>query len=240
MRQTWIGNLQTGKWREGPDMQVPRAFFASARVGDDIYAIGKTIEKLAKGTTAWAQVAAPAGIPESHFAAAAIGKRIYMLGGYPADSGKFQSFDTVTLNMRPEPPLPGFSPGDHFHIVVALDNKIHVIGGFDGNDFREKTAHHVFDGTKWSRARGPKHPMWAKFSVIQALGSRVFVFDDKHGAVYNASDDRWRDITPLPFSLSMPASYASAGKIVVVGGERDSPWRGVLVYDIAAERWIAR
>jgi hypothetical protein len=240
MKETWIANLATWRWRRGPNMKAPRAFFASAEVEGDLYAIGGTVEKLAKGSVAWTKFVVSGKLPETHFSAATLGNRIYTIGGYPADSGKFQSFDTRTGMVRDEPPMPGYKPGDHFHIVASLNNRIHVIGGYDGDKFVALSTHNVFDGKTWSVAAKPKRSIWAKFSVIQTVGDRVYVFDDEHGAVYDASEDSWQAAAPMPFELVMPASFRWGEKFVVVGGGRDHGWRGMLEYVLGSNSWTTR
>jgi hypothetical protein len=167
---------------------------------------------------------------------------VYALGGYPARRGGFVAYDldrgTGARGVIDPPEPPEFKENDHFHIVAALNGKLHTVGGLDSADFRPTQRHHVFDGERWSSAAPPPSPVWAKFSVVQAHGDSLFVFEGAQGLRYDAKTDTWTKIAPLNAILVMPASEVIDGKIVVLGGrDIDSKPAPVYVYDIAADRW---
>lgn len=237
MLETWVLDLVSGKWRAGPNLNKPMAFHGSAVARGSIYAVSGQIERLDLGRKAWTVEASAGSVPDTHFAAAALGRKIYTIGGFPREKGSFRSFDTSTREVKLEAGMPGFKPGDHFHVLMALDGKLHVFGGLCGDQFEPMATHQVFDGRKWRTALALPRSLWAKFAVQQVVGHRAFIFDEQGGLVYDARANTWKTAAKLPRQLVMPASYEAGGFIYVLGGDIERTRSRVLRYDIERDVW---
>jgi len=222
MKDTMV--WQGGEWlRTSPSLLAEMAFFGSVAWKGSVYAVGDRVDVLKPGAKAWRNLVPAGKLPATHLAVARMGGRAYVLGGYPADRGAFRSFDLDTGDVRAEPGLPEFSPGDHFFILVALMGKLHAIGGLSSPDFRETKRHYVFDGISWKAALQPPQPLWAKFSAIASDGQRVWVLGSKTALEYDSARQDWRLVTPMPRELAMPTTAVIDGNVVVLGGLSKDP-----------------
>ncbi len=126
----------SGEWKTGPTMPTARAFGAAAVVDGDIHVIGgengaplATHEVLtpsdeASGAT-WA-TRAPLPEPRSHLGAAAVGRRVYALGGGPTSLG-LASYDASADTWRVEETA--FAGDWHGLGVAAYDTRLYAMGG---------------------------------------------------------------------------------------------------------------
>ena len=249
-RETWIRDRSSGTWRRAADLVVPKSFGASAVVNGTPYALGDDIERYDVEADRWEVVAAVGSVQKSHFAAAAVGSRIYAVGGYPVDRGGVRVFDTQTRRVTEVPPPPGFGPGDHFHFVANLGERLHVIGGLDGDEFTPKREHWVLLDGAWRAATPPPDALWAKFAIHAVAGDRLFVFTGigpqrgdalgpRRGLCYDPHADRWSELAAAPAALVMAATVVIDDRIHVLGGARldEAPVTIPRVFDIATGRW---
>lgn len=64
--------------------------------------------------------------------------------------------------------------------------------------------------------------------------------DRPYHHVYIASEDRWREMAPLPRGGNHVGVVATSGRLYAIGGHEDQnrkPYPDCFVYDIAADRW---
>lgn len=245
-REAWmleLGALPKG-WRRVADMAREHAFSGSAVVDGSVYAIGGSVERYDRASDRWEELAPPETFPDSHFAAAAVGTRLYAIGGFPARLGGALAFDVATRAVVDVPEPPDFRRGDHFHLVAALAGELHVVGGLDGEAFEPTARHAVFDGTRWRAGPPPPRATWGKFAAWTAHEDELFVFEAGAGMRFDARAGTWRDAAGLDAMLAMPASAAVLGKIVVLGGMHvdDARRTGAgeaRVYDPELDRWSA-
>jgi hypothetical protein len=239
--ETWSCNPAAGYWRKRADMPTARTFFASAVLDATILAIGDSLDAYDPETDRWEILAGAESFPRSHFAAALVGRRVYVLGGFPAVMGGFLAFDVDSRRRIDLPEPPGFARGDHFHILASLDGTLHLFGGITYEKFDTTPNHFIFDGERWSSAAPSPVPLWAKFSACQVVGSSLFVFGDAGALRYDAAAERWSNVAPMDGILVMPASVAAAGRLYVIGGmlvKDDSKSRGdVWTYDVVKDAW---
>lgn len=236
---TWQMNAGPGPWRKGADMPTPRAFFCSAVVGGRVLAIGKGIDAYDPACDRWETLLPQGAVPDSHFAAAALGNRVYILGGFPTCSGGCVGFDLGSRALFDPPEPPGFETGDHLHIMTALRGEIHVIGGLDGKSFSPKAEHWVLRNGSWEKGTPPPVGLWAKFAIVQSCDPVLYIFEGAKGWRYDAAADRWTALTGPGRVLVMPASVAIGQRIFVLGGmpvDSGSP-AGVWEYSIASDHW---
>jgi len=150
------GRARTAQaWRPGPDLPVAVSEVAVAVLGTDVHVLGgyrngrpHSTTHLVLDTTAgrWRTAA-----PLDHIAGAAVGGRLYAVGGYggagPTDAA--YSYDPATDRWSAAAPLP--SPRAAATAAV-LDGRLHVVGGKGpGGDTGE---HDVLDPAtgRWSTA----------------------------------------------------------------------------------------
>jgi hypothetical protein len=235
-RATFAFDSGRRAWRRLPDMHAGKAFFSSAVVDDAIWAIGTDIERFDPVLERWEIVCRDERLPGSHFAAAAVGRAIYVVGA------EVLVFDVGTRTLARIDPWPGRrSSGsfhDHFHVVAVLDDTLHVIGGLDGNAFQPMNVHWVMRGGVWSRLPDAPQALFAKFAVVQVVGHTLYFFTSGSGLSYDGRRAVWTTVAGMPSMLVMPASFARGGWIHVLGGMpvEDGPTR--LSYEIATDRWV--
>ena len=177
-------------------------------------------------TDAWTQLK-PNPVPVHHGAAAAVGKKFYLFGGFrPPDNGNFGwypednawVYDTDSQSWSALPPMP--TPRGAL-AAVAGDNEIYVIGGAKipaGMDLRDGLT-----------PRGP----------IELLGT-MEVFDTERNS--------WTTLHPMTLARNNHDIAYLDGKLYVLGGAVGSCFPGgwassvpmTEVYDIAAGTWSTR
>jgi len=188
----WSYDAETQAWEALPPMPTPRGALAAVAVGSKIYAIGGaklpakedqkegivaggpvellgTLEVYDTETKSWV-AKAPMSLPRNHHDAAAIGGKIYVVGGrvgscysngWSSNVWMNEAYDVATDSWTTLQPMPTARSGIG---VAALDGKIHVLGGEGwidnfGGVFR---AHEIYDPAtnRWSiapRMPTPRH-----------------------------------------------------------------------------------
>lgn len=267
-RQTWRLAPGAAAWTRAADMAVGRAFFGSAVVAESVFAIGEGLERYDARADRWTSVGTaglPATrLPKSHFAAAALGSTIYVLGGYGGAADALFAIDVPTPGsesgsgsgsgdptLRELPPPPGFGHGDHFHVLQVLPGEphgpelrvpeLHVIGGLDGESFEPKAEHWVLAADGWRAAPPPPVGVWAKFTVQAVHAGRLYLFGDFGSFCFDPASGAWSERAKPPFLVVMPQAVARGGSIHVIGGtavgEEDDRRPLLLRYDVGADRW---
>jgi hypothetical protein len=242
--ETWLLNLNQRAWRCAADMPAGRAFFGSAAVDGLIYTLGDSIDRYDVDRDRWDTMLPAGQFPRSHFSVAALGRRIYCFGGYPEDRGHFKAFDLGTAEVIPLPNPPGYTPGNHFHILAALAGKLHVVGGLHVKEFQPTTEHWIFDGppaNTWSAAAAPPFALWAKFSIIAVHDDSLFVFEGDRGCRYDARSDSWSTLPGPGEIVVMPTAIVLDGRIHVIGGETlDTRSTTIESFDLTRSEWSFR
>jgi hypothetical protein len=236
--ETWRMPLASGQWQRAADMPSARSFFGSAVVEGKVLAIGTGIDLYDPVADRW-QSRVRDGFPASHFAAAAAGSRVYVLGGFPACAGGCVGYDAASSTVFDPPEPPGFKEGDHFHVMATLAGEVHVVGGLDGASFTPTRQHWVLREGAWRIAAAPPFPVWAKFSIVQQAGDDLLIFEGERGLRYESRADRWTTIAGPGELLVMPASFELNAVVYILGGMRISGGSstGVWQYSIAGDSW---
>ncbi len=186
----WMFDMDTRKWSTLKPLPTPRGALTAAVVGSHIYVIGGvdvpdhskhaglTFNRSTKQLTAnevydtetntWAQ-AAPIPTPRNHMGAATIDGKIYVIGGrigsgfvlMSTNIGVNEVYDPVTNTWEPRALLPTPRSGIG---VVALNGKVHVLGGEEWSHNRAGTfrQHEAYDpqANRWHLVpamRFPRH-----------------------------------------------------------------------------------
>jgi hypothetical protein len=228
------------QWHRCADMLRSRSFFSSVVIDDAVYAIGTDVERYDPARDRWTAITGADLLPDSHFAATAVGRRIFVLGGYPLErSGAFW-VDIDTGEVRAAESPPGFLPGDHFHFLATLEGQVHVAGGLDGESFQTQPEHWVLHGSAWKPQTPPPDGLWAKFGGSVVHGQAWFLFGDFGGFRYS-SRDGWAPLTGWRDLIAMPALALVGNQIWSFDGLSSGAASGprLQCYEIATDVWTA-
>ena len=241
-----------GVWSAAPPMRHARAAHAVVSTGTALYALAGTgsgaapvlaVEKF--DGEAWTEETTLPGDGLNAPAAAVLGGKIYLVGGFSTVTNVPTSgvhvYDVARRTWSEAAPLPAPRGG---HAAVVLDGRIHVLGG--GNSRSTIADHTVYDpaANAWTeRAPLPR----AKGSpAVVAHGGRLYAIGGRSGPgdfgevdVYDAAADRW---TPGP-AIPPRGTHGAAvyrGAVHLFGGEsqaRQATLASVLRLDPAAGAW---
>lgn len=270
-------------WSNELPMPTGRSAFAAASADGRLFAVGgspgrnqvlDTLEIYDAASKTWrtsapragpsqpapqtADEPAPAPMPTGRFglAAAAVGGKIYALGGMvgsePLDA--VEAYDPAANSWRKLPPMP--TPRALFGAAV-VGKKIYAIGGDTGQ--ARLASVEVFDTETESWSRGPALPRPLSNAGITVLGETIYAAGGswgmeagmRHVAETLALDTRsgqWRSLA----SISSPRSHAElaalAGRLYIAGGSADevgphakpAQWFDIVEsYDPRSDSWRA-
>lgn len=195
-------------------------------------------------------------LPCNHVAGASIGSKIYTFGGFVEQNrcphSKCFAYDAATDEWQP---IAGLARPRGAISAIALDGKIHLLGG---RDVRSVEWHEVYDpatdkytilgGMRGSTGTQPFVGQRDHMGVvvadgkIHAIAGRMDSYDFNTGlnAVYDPKTDGWTFRAPLPTPRSGPSAVYINGKIVVFGGEATGRVFGTNeAYDPKTDTWEA-
>ena len=249
-----------GRWIECAPLALPRSEMGEGcALADRLHVIGGYgAQRVDRGYHAvydpkgerWSD-AAPLPRGANHIGIAAVGGRIYAIGGfveqnrrphdqcYVYDAGADRWREIARL------PMPAGSIG-----CAALDGRLHAVGGATGDTTDVKKSldwHLVYDDAadRWTRRAPLPTPrdhvgIVASPVGLHVIGGRVDSFNtnsDLHH-VYRDADDRWTPRRALPTPRSGHAAVLYRERVFVMGGEGTERVFGQLEgYDVANDRW---
>ncbi|WP_161974422.1 Kelch repeat-containing protein [Piscinibacter terrae] len=157
-------------------------------------------------------------------AAAALGERIYLIGGFDLTTNvpvsQVRVFDTISGNWSDGPALPAPRGG---HAAAVLDGRIHVIGG--GNSRSTIADHTVFDPStqQWSELAPLPRSMGSPAAVVHggvlySVGGRSGPSDFGDVYRYDAANNRWVAMPSIP-PRGTAGAVSYCGAIHLFGGE---------------------
>jgi N-acetylneuraminic acid mutarotase len=189
-------------------------------------------------------VGTPLPEPRSEVAAAPLGGRIVVVGGFlesGANSRRVDAYDPVGNTWERLPDLP--VSVDHA-AAASAHGRLVVVGGY-GPDRRPLRVAFLFDGTRWRRLPAPPEERAAAAAAATA-GDTVWVVGgrtrDGLATTMLALDLRtlrWRTL-PGPTPREHLAATALGGKVYAIGGRRagyDTNLAAVQAYDPRTARW---
>ena len=169
---------------------------------------------------AW-RTLAPAPSQRTEVAAAAVGRRIWVLGGYGPDGATLATvevYDTTTDTWARGPDLP---VAVNHAMAATLDGVLYIAGGNDGDGPSAQVAR--LDGDRWRTLAPLPEPRSA--GGLVALDGRLYLVGGVvDGAlagdtqVYDPAADRWSSAPGLPTPREHLGAAASGGRVYVVGG----------------------
>lgn len=256
-----------GKWTKAAD--APTAVFEShdAVVGNKLYVFGgwigshftasKKVMVYDPATNDWAtRKDMPA--PETHaaFATDTTTNLIYSAGGNRGDIPETVVADVYRYNPATDVwtklvSLPQPIGGGTAQVI---DNKLHVIGGFESDNDTATTVHYVLDladpAAGWTTAASLPTVRDHLASVVidgklYAVGGeiehRTGFQHQKRLDVYDPATDRWTRLADAPTGKSHAegSTFVVNGKIIYAGGQTypQEPTNEVVQYDPKTNRW---
>jgi N-acetylneuraminic acid mutarotase len=179
-------------------------------------------------------------------AAAALGGRIYLIGGFDTTTNIPTSqvlvYDTVTHRWSTAASLPRARGG---HAVAVRDGLIHVIGG--GNSESTLADHSVYDPAtdRWSALAPLPRSMGSPAAVVHegslySIGGRSGLEDFGDVWRYDSAKDLWLAGPALP-ARGTHGAVSVCGSIYVFGGESQPRQRvlaDVLRLDSSGSSWV--
>lgn len=219
------------EWGAAPPLRVARAALTLVAHEDAIFAVGGTTPDGATvdvdrfdGRT-WSRETTLPGGGLNAAAAALVGDRLYVLGGFVAatnrPSDRVHVYDLGSREWSEAAPLP--SPRGGFRAIV-IDGRIHVVGG--GNDRTTLADHDVYDPATntWS-SRAPL-PSSRGNPALAVLDGRLYAIGGGSGgrdfgetAIYDFAADAWSAGPPVTPRVAA-AAVMYDGAILLLGGER--------------------
>jgi N-acetylneuraminic acid mutarotase len=214
------------RWGTAAPLPVARSAHAVVAAGGAIYVLGgpggTRVDRFA-GRRWTLATRLPAGIVNAP-AAAVVGTRIYVLGGFAGatnvPTARVSVFDTKRRKWLRGPPLPRGLGGA---AAVVLGGHIHVLGG--GNDVSTLASHWVLDPTTGAWSAAAPLPRAEGSPAAAVLGGKIYAIGGRSGSsdfgdtyVYDPVTDRWAHGPSIP-----PRGTAGAavwkGSIYLFGGE---------------------
>jgi N-acetylneuraminic acid mutarotase len=237
----------SGTWAKASSLPAPRSAHAVVVAAGAIDVLGgpgsARIDRF-DGRRWKREGSLPGGVVNAP-AAAAIGRSVYVIGGFGGatnvPTAKVRVVDASSGSWRDSAPLPAPRGG---HAAVVLAGRIHVFGG--GNAVSTIADHSVYDPAlnSWSQAAPLPRSVGSPAAV--ALGGKIYVVGGRSGLedygdtfVYDPRSDNWSRGPSIP-----PRGTAGAavwrGSIYVFGGESQAKGRVLSdVYRLSpgAARW---
>jgi N-acetylneuraminic acid mutarotase len=199
--------------------------------GSAIYAIagtsvsGQPVLELERfDGTAWADIATLPGAGLNAPAAAMIGSKIYLIGGFltttNAPTANVAVYDTLTHAWTTAAPLPSARGG---HAAVTFAGRIHVFGG--GNSVSTLAEHFAYDPASNSWTTLAPLPRSEGSPAVAVLNGKIWLLGGRSGAsdfgnvdVYDPATDNWSAGAPItPHGTAGAVPYC--GTIFLFGGE---------------------
>jgi len=207
------------------------------------------VEAYDPATNTWEPVA-PLPVALHHPAAAVVGSRLFVAGGYTGGRVRWTpsqalfEYDPARASWATRAPMPTARGA---LAAAVVNGRLHAVGG---SADRPTQAHEVYDPAtdRWTVANplptARDHLAAVAFqNRLWTIGGRESFFGTQFATVevYDPATDSWRVGPSLPTARGGLAAAALADRILVFGGE--APFRifnATEMYEVAGNRWIAK
>ena len=156
---------------------------------------------------------------------AAVGGKIYAIGGWDDDDSALESVEAYDPQLGAWAPVASMSVQRYCHASVVLDGKIYVMGGNRGAYL---DTVEVYDPQADSWQRVASMPQGLCDHAAAAVGGKIYVIggetDDEDESsvnsvyVYDPQADAWAQLASMRTARLYHASAAVGGKLYVFGG----------------------
>jgi uncharacterized protein (TIGR03437 family) len=191
---------------------------------------------------------APFPLEATEVAAAAIGDKVYVLGGL-TESGSINRlfiYDAFTDTWREGAPLPIPGGVDHSN-VAALDGKIYFLGGIRILSGFTTGETYEYDPASngWTARASMPTPRGA--SGVAVLDGRIYVAGGlaagnsvSNFEAFTPAANGWIILPPMPTPRDHLTAQAVVGKFYAIAGRRGTDFIANEEYDPATNQWRAR
>lgn len=237
------------RWAELAPLPTARGGLALTAVGESLYAIGGQTATGVSGdvtrynaNNTWT-VRAAKPTPVRDVGAVVIGGQVYVPGGCDAAGKPVDVVEVYNLNAdrwSTGTPLPRALCG---YALAALDGKMYVIGGWDGQDYRNETLIYTPGASEWQV--GPAMLTPRAYPAASVIDGHIYVIGGENGAplasnemldpAAEGSAPTWTTRTALPAPRSHFAAAPVGRRIFAIGGGPAD--QAVASYDAAADIW---
>ena len=200
----------------------------------------------------------PAPIARTEVAAAAVGKKIYLLGGFsePTVSNMkdlsimtlVEEYDTVTDRWSSKAPLP---QGLHHVGIGVIGDRIYVIGGFTQSllsVWKAVSTVYVYDPARDAWTEAAPMPSARGALAVAAVDGTLYAIGGYDGTdntaaveVYDPVHNKWSTRAPLPIPRDHLTAASVKGLVYAIGGRLSRDYRKNLsvvhAYDPSTDRW---
>src|SRR3989338_694596 len=191
---------------------------------------------------------APFPLEATEVAAAAVGDKVYVVGGLtPAgSSNRLFIYDAFTDTWREAAPLPLPGGVDHANLT-ALNGKVYFVGGIRiGSDFvTGRTFEYDPAANTWTERASMPTPRGA--SGVAALDGRIYVAGGLTASdsvnnfeAFDPAANSWVVLPSMPTARDHLTAQAVGGKFYAIAGRRNDNLRANEEYDPATNRWTVR
>jgi N-acetylneuraminic acid mutarotase len=232
----------------------PFPYQQPAAIGDRIYAVTETtVWEYDATADRWTDRKAPLPIKRHHYGVAAIGGKVYAIGGCTGETetephnpiAAVHEFDPATGKWTARAPLP--EPRRNF-AVVALDGLLYAVGGSDAG--AQPKAVLVYDprSNAWRTTKAVSN--FVGCGVAHAIGRKIYAVGMRQDPANPAAppfrldeiDVAAETVTarkPLPLPRPGHTGAALGGKLFILGGAGPGgkPRAEVEAYDPASDTW---
>jgi N-acetylneuraminic acid mutarotase len=168
--------------------------------------------------------------PNSEFATAALGGKIYVLGGYPkgrVTMKTVQVYDIKADRWTLGPPLP--QPNNH-GMAAVVDGVLYLIGGQTDPQRAYVDTVYALDPKAGEWVEKANMPTKRSAGVALALDGKIYVAGGRppHGHVFEVYDpkaDQWETLRELPSQRNHVAGAVIGGKVAVAGGRLEGGYQ---------------
>jgi N-acetylneuraminic acid mutarotase len=226
-----------GTWQEIAPLHTARTRVAGVIYSETtgkFYAIGGegpasnwdlAIEEYDVGNNTWTD-RAHLIVGVSNSGAAKVGSYIYIPGGLagpPLSTAQntMQRFDPAANVVSSFAPMPAANQG---HAVVALDNKIYVLGG--SATAAAGTTNYIYDVANNVWSNGAAVPTTVVYAAAASDGTYVYLIGGMDAGFsdttivqrYNPATDKWNTLAPLSNARGGPGAFYDGERIWAVNG----------------------
>jgi N-acetylneuraminic acid mutarotase len=240
---------------------APRTEVGAARIGDQIYVVGGASQPgaVASGEVRrydisdddW-DVVAPMLEEVHHPAVTAYNGRLYVHGGYTANSSltaatnKLQRYNPETNEWKERTPT---TRPRAAHTLRAVNGKLYAIGGSRAGNQAPLASMSIYNIAKDSWKSGPSMPTAREHLASVVLDKRIFVAGGRRFNAginltaferYSPPTGDWKRLPDLTVARSGNSAAVANGLIVVFGGEKQNPNATipeVEAYDRSTKQW---
>lgn len=215
--------------------------------GPDTQGVQSVLEVYDPMADAWT-TKAPMPTARNALAAAAVGGKIYAIGGWTGteNTPKVERYDPATDTWSEVSPMNAAKSG---LAAAAVGGKIYALGGdtmevYDPHaDTWTVTASTNWAPRWWLGAAGMHGKLYAVGGSLSGDPANLADLYDT-AQVYDPDHDAWETLAPLPIADAMLAAVAVDERLYAIGGaayDQVSPFAGtVMAYDRCDDRWAMR